>query len=241
MVNCVKAGAAISALAISGSAYAVAIPITNTPAPTNAGLLAGLVPLDITGLGISGLSGVNSFVSPFSNLLIAGSLTSTVYGNVGAPGLSLNTVLIKYRFENTGIDSLDAFEIGLNSSLNLDKNDYVSATHGEVEDVSSALQGVPSVLYNDNALAFTNDSLLWDYQGGFDQLAAGEVYEWYVMQDGAVKIGLVPGTVTNFGNANIEALAFVTDPGQPDLDTPTPGAAALLGIAGLASLRRRRS
>ena len=46
--------------------------------------------------------------------------------------------------------------------------------------------------------------------------------------------------ITDFGAVTIKSLALVNNPNQPDLTVPGPGAAALMGLAGLVGLRRRR-
>ncbi len=59
-------------------------------------------------------------------------------------------------------------------------------------------------------------------------------------ETGAVSVNAVEVAVTDAVNSNAFALSFVNDPGQEDLNVPTPGSAALLGLAGMAAIRRRR-
>jgi MYXO-CTERM domain-containing protein len=85
----------------------------------------------------------------------------------------------------------------------------------------------------------------FDFQGTGDYLGAPATTEtlvWYVhAPTGSVQVNVIHTTVTDSGSADVEALGFTTNfPGQHDLDVPAPGAAALLGLGGLAGIRRRR-
>lgn len=241
MSNVLKAGAALAGLAIGAQAHAAQIAMGNSPSSSGA-VLSGLVALDLTGLGIAGLSGAgnNEFHSFYDDGLVTGWVRSKVYGNVSTPGITLNTVLITYEFEAQGISPIDEFAIGINSSINIDQADILGATKGDLTDLSTVTSS-PNTWYNDNApLADNVQFAFGGLDGVGDTMEFGEFYGYYMLTDGAVQIGLVNGEVRNFGATEFQALAFVAVPGQPDLDAPTPGAALILGGAGLVAAGRRR-
>ena len=108
--------AGLATVACASSASAVIIGDTNVG--TRAGLLAsnGLVPLDLSGT-IAGLTTSNSytqnFVSPTS--AYTGSLQVEVFGNVGAPGLALNQVMMIYTMTGDGPSGIDLFQMGVDT------------------------------------------------------------------------------------------------------------------------------
>ncbi len=234
--------AGLATVACASSASAVIIGDTNVG--TRAGLLAsnGLVPLDLSGT-IAGLTTSNSytqnFVSPTS--AYTGSLQVEVFGNVGAPGLALNQVMMIYTMTGDGPSGIDLFQMGVDTSTNIDYSDLLAATHGSISDVSTGGQASPEVELLNNA--GTNNTLSFDYQAAGDALGAPgttETLSWYVLSNADVAIDFIDVTVSNFGTVNIQSLSLVDVPGLPDLNTPTPGAVALLSIAGVAGARRRR-
>lgn len=235
------AGLATVACATSASA----VIITDTSVATEAGLIAsnGLVPLDLSGL-IVGLSTTNSYTQNFASPIVGaytGTLTVEVYGNVGLPGLALNQVLMIYTMTGNGPSAIDEFQLGVDTSTNLDFNDLLAATHGSIADVTTAGQLSPVVELLNNA-GF-NNTYTFDYLAGGDSLGAvgvSETLSWYVLSAADVAIDFVDVSITDFGALTIQSLSLVDVPGLPDLNVPTPGALALLTIAGVAGVRRRR-
>lgn len=233
------------AVVISASS-ASAVIITDNAAPTRAGLLTSnsLVPLDLSGV-ISGLSATNSYSTNFASAVpgaYTGTLTCEVFGNVGAPGLALNQVMMIYTMTANGPSAVELFQMGVDTSTNIDYNDLLAATHGRIDDQTTVGQGSPQVeLLNNSG---TNNTLTFDYQTGGDTLGSvgnTETLTWYVLAPNAnVAIDFVDCSISDAGTTSALTLSFVDVPGLPDLNTPTPGAVALFSIAGVAGFRRRR-
>lgn len=244
-----RAASALVALGLASSFAASAAVITDNLVATQAGLVGGMVPLDISSV-VSGLSTVNSYSTNFASNLpgaYTGTLTATVYGNTQI-GSGLNNVLIVYSFTGNGPSGIDTFEFGLDSGSNLDYSDMLASTQGTVGDMRSlspSLQGSPLVTLTDNLV--TNDTQSFAFNadplGGFSPSQHTDTFGWYVRSlNGAVNVGFVDVLVTDFSGANTKTLAFVDIPGQPDLNVPGPGALGLLGVGmGLAGVRRRRA
>lgn len=237
----ILSAAAASAVAVSGTAQAVVI--TDTPVATEAGLISGLVPLDLSSVVTSGLTTSNSLSVNFSepNGAYTGTLSATVYGNVGAPGTqALNDVVIVYEFTGNGPDAIDEFEFGVDSGTSLNFNDLLNATQGTIQDLSVG-QGSPLVELTDNGA--TNDTQNFGFQAAGDLLGGfnnTENFAWYVRTGGDIAINVVDVVVRDFGTVTVQSLGIVDDPDQPDLNVPAPGAAALLGLGGLVAGTRRR-
>lgn len=239
----IAAIAGFAAVACASSASAVII--GDTTAGTRAGLLAsnGLVPLDLSGV-IAGLSTTNSFTTNFASPVpgaYTGTLTAEVFGNVGLPGLALNQVLMIYTMTGNGPSGVELFQMGVDTSTNIDFNDLLAATHGSITDQTTVGQVSPQVELLNNF--GTNNTLSFDYQNGGDVLGAvgvSETLQWYVLTTADVAIDFIDVTISDFGTTTVQSLSLVDVPGLPDLNTPTPGAVALLSIAGVAGLRRRR-
>jgi len=238
--------AALAGLAtVVCASSASAVIIGDTSVATRAGLLAsnGLVPLDLSGI-LTGLTTTNSYSQNFVSDIAgaySGTLSVEIFGNVGSPGLALNQVMMIYTMTGNGPDGIDTFEFGVDSSTNLDFNDLLSATQGTILDQTSAGQAAPvTELFNNLG---TNNVFTFDYQAGGNTLGAPsqtDVHSWYVLGGADVAIDFVDVNIRDFGLAQVQSLSFVDVPGLPDLNTPTPGAVALFGIAGLAGVRRRR-
>ena len=239
----ISALAGLATLAYATSASAVII--TDNSVPTRAGLLAsnGLVPLDLSGL-IGGLTTNNSYTQNFSSPVpgaYTGSMSVEVFGNVSVPGVALNQVLMIYTMTGDGPSALDEFQLGVDSSTNLDYNDLLSAVHGTILDDTTAGQTSPQVELLDNA--GTNNTYTFDYLTAGDTLGGpggSETLSWYVLSGADVAIDFIDVTISDFGSVTIQSLSLVDVPGLPDLNVPTPGAALLLSLAGVAGVRRRR-
>jgi hypothetical protein len=211
---------------------------------------ATLVPIDLSAQPISSVSGLNAqnntLVQNFSVMVgpvvaYTGTLTSEVYSNTSTPGPGVSDVVIKYTFTGNGPQGIENFSMGVNTGTSLDYTDLLGATQGTITGLSTGGQGAPNV-----TLSNSPDVLLdFDYLAGGDTLGAPSTTEsltWYVHAPaGSVQVNVINVTVTDSGSANIKALGFTTNfPGQHDLNVPAPGAAALLGLSGLAGIRRRR-
>lgn len=238
----IAAIAGFAAVVCASSASAVII--GDTTAGTRAGLLAsnGLVPLDMTGV-LAGLTTSNSFSTNFTAPTNAytGTLSVEVFGNVGLPGLALNQVMMIYTMTGNGPSGIELFQMGVDSSTNIDFNDLLAATHGSITDQTTVGQVSPQVELLNNF--GTNNTLSFDYQNGGDVLGSvgtTETLQWYVLSTADVAIDFIDVTISDFGTTTVQSLSLVDVPGLPDLNTPTPGAVALLSIAGVAGLRRRR-
>ncbi len=170
----------------------------------------------------------------------SGTLTARVFGNQGTPGTGLNDVLVIYEFTGNGPDAIDEFEFGIDSGASLDFSDLLSATQGTIADLSVG-QGSPLVELTSGVA--TNTTLNFGFLAAGDALggpALTETFGWYIRSGGDVQVNIVDVVARDFGNVTIQSLALVDIPGQPDLNVPGPGAAALLGVAGVMGLRRRR-
>lgn len=229
-------------LGLAASSLAAPIPITNNHVANQSTITGGLVALDISGV-VSGLTTSNSLSVNFATMSYTGSLTATVYGNVGTPGAGLNTVVIVYEFVGNGDSAIDQFAFGKNGGSALDLGDLAAATHGSIGDLSTVGQLAPLVELQDNSSVPANDAMVFNFVAAGDTLGSvgnTESFAWYIMADGNVQIGLTSVEVTNFGATTFDMLAFVNVPGQPDLSAvPLPGAASL-GLAGLALVAGRR-
>lgn len=180
----------------------------------------------------------NVLVGTFSNLSYSGTLTSEVFANQSTPGSGVTDVVIRYTFTHTGggvPTPIDTFNFGINDGTVLDFGDYSAATHGRIDDVSSATLNTPLVTLDDSG----NTTYDFDF-GSVDALQAGESLVWYVAASGSVKVNMVDVTITNFQNATTQALAFTTTNGQQDLDVPAPAGVAAFAGMGVLGLRRRR-
>jgi len=241
--------AAAAVIGLSGAAFAAPIAINNDDPLADA--TSGLVPLDLSGVpALAGsLTSINSLEATFDDLFIDGTIKAEVFGNVSSPGATLNRVRLVYTITSTGTSGLDESDFGVNSTLNLDKEDYVGANslaRGVNTGITSVAQTFPNFVYNDNSLAALNDTFFMGF-GGTDGVGdplgdiASETFSFYFEATGAVTIGVVPVVLNNAGSQTVDTLAFVVAPGQPDLGVPAPGAAALLGLGlGFAGSRRRR-
>ncbi|MEC9372548.1 MAG: PEP-CTERM sorting domain-containing protein [Planctomycetota bacterium] len=240
--NVVRAAALFGCVSAATAMSASAVVITDTPAATEAGLLTGLVPLDLSSVVVSGLTTSNSLSVNFTAPLGAysGTLTARVYGNQGTPGTGLNDVLVIYEFVGNGPDMIDEFEFGVDSGASLDFSDLLSATQGTIQDLSVG-QGSPLVELTNGVATNTTQNFGFLAAGdGLGGPATTESFAWYIRSGGDVQVNLVDVVARDFGNVTVQSLALVDIPGQPDLNVPAPGALALLGAAGVMGLRRRR-
>lgn len=230
------------------SAGALGITITNNPVADRATLLSGRVPLDISSVSFINAgpgtlnAGAGTYSQNFNNgAFYSGTLSVEVFGNVGTPGASLNEVTMIYTFRGNGPSAIERFVMGINGSSNLDFTDLAAATHGRITADTTVGQGDAVVDLIDNSGSGDNDNFIFNYTS--DNLGGPsltETYTWYVRATGAVAVNFVDVEVSDFGFAFAKTLSLVDVPGQPDLNVPAPGAAALLGFAGLAASRRRR-
>lgn len=224
------------------AAQAAPIPITNNSVANQSAVTGGLVGLDISGV-VSGLTTSNSLTQNFAapGGVYTGSLTATVYGNVGMPGAGLNTVVIVYEFTGDGPSGIEKFAFGESGGAALDLGDLAAATHGSIGDLTTVGQTVDGVTIEDNSAVPANDTFNFNFNvDNLGGVGNTESFAWYVMTTGDVQIGLTSVLVTNFGAVTFDMLALVNVPGQPDLSTvPLPGAAGL-GLAGLVLVAGRR-
>lgn len=250
----VLATAAVSVVAASASAD-----ISNPINVQSFSDLGSFVELDLTTgpNSVSGVSGAsnNRFVSNFAGEFFgqtsfSGSIVSEVFGNVGTAGASLNTIAIKYTMTVRGeFAGVEQFGFGVNSGLNLDFSAFQNAQQGVILADSTLNQTAPTASLTsanggdvDYFLDFpffgeadpNNDTL--GESGGIE-----ETLTWYLVSSGDVAVNVVGGVVENFGGETFQALSFVSGSNQDDLGVPTPGAAALAGVVGLAVSRRRRN
>lgn len=236
-------GAAIALLGMTAG-NATAVTLTDNAVANETDVTTGLVALDLSGI-VPGLTTNNSYSTSFSapGGAYTGTLTATVFGNVSTPGSSLNSVAIVYEFIGNGPSGIDMFEFGLNNGSNLDYSDLLAATHGTIGDLTTVGQGSPMVELFDNSGVPDNNNMIFDFLGGGDALGSPgttESFGWYIQTTGDVAINFVDVEVTDFGAVTIQTLSLVDIPGQPDLNVPAPGSAALLvGAFGLAARRRR--
>lgn len=252
MSKLVTGCALLSAAALCTSAYAgtttINIDGSSASTPDLATLLAteSLLPLSLAaypGLSVT-LDTPNSFSDTFANApFYSGTLSVEVYGNQAVPGPSLDTVMLVYTFTSDagGAQGLEAFEFGVNSSLDLDLaplSPANGADHYRVEAGSTGSQANPDIDLFDNPGA-SPDTWLFNYAPNAEALGPGEQLTWAVVLEGAdFAINAVNVRVTDLGFKDIQTLAPVLGSGQPNL--PTPGAVGLLAVAGLAGSRRRR-
>lgn len=207
---------------------------------------SAFVDLDLSTTGIAGLSGTNNNVfevnfDAFGAGIVKGTLRATVYGNSATPGGALTEIGILYEFIGDGVTPLQSFQMGLNGSRDLDPKiaDASATDHFSVSSLISAAQADPEIEFANNGLVPDNNSFFFDFTSDF--LSANDTYAWFVKTDGASKVNIVNTLVTDGTTVVVPTLAFVDDPNTPELGTPTPGAAALFTIGGLAAARRRRN
>lgn len=247
-----KCAGVAAVLVACGTASAVTI--TNNPVADFSALEvqvgSSLTPIDLSGQPITAVAGLNAQNNVLSQnfsvmagpaTVYSGTLTSEVFSNVSVPGSGVTDVVIKYTFTGNGPQGIEAFTMGVNTGTSLDFNDLTSATHGVIGNLTSGGQLAPAV----DVVASPDVLLDFDYLAGGDTLGAFNTTEtlvWYMhAPTGAVQVNVIDVTVTDSGSANIKALGFTVDfPGQDDLDVPAPGAFALLGLSGVAGIRRRR-
>jgi len=223
--------------------------ITDLTVSSDSDVIAGLVPLDLSSI-VGAIGGPNNnvwsqnFVSSVPGSY-TGTLTASVYGNVGTPGASLTDVAIIYEFIGNGPSGIDQFQFGIDGGASIDFDDVLRGTHGTVLDLTTAGQLSPAVVLanggaSNNTLTF-DFALAGDPLGSFDGMSAvSQTLGWYVTNDAAVQINFVDVVITDFGNATVQTLAFTDIPGQPDIGVPAPGAIALFGMGLAAASRRRR-
>lgn len=254
--------AGLVVLTLAGSALAG--PITNNAVSSRASLGVGglFQTLDLSALNYlnGSLTSSNSysqtFTGPGGNY--SGRLTVEVFGNVGTPGPGLSDLLLIYTFTGDGApvtraNGAESFEFGVDTSVEVDFAALTAATHGRINSESSLQFGQLDPAVDLNDFVSGNDTWKFDYNpaGGSGRLVelggntasapgATETYTWYVRSTGDVALNFVDVRITDFGAVTIKSLALVNNPNQPDLTVPGPGAAALMGLAGLVGLRRRR-
>lgn len=229
------------------SAGAMGLTITNNPVADRATLLSGRVPLNLSTVsfinaGPGTLDAANGlYTQNFNNgAFYSGNLAVEVFGNVANPGAGLNEVTLIYTFTGNGPSAIEQFVMGLNGSSNLDFTDLAAATHGRISAETTLGQGDAVVDLIDNSGGGQNDNIIFAYADNLGGPSLTETYTWYVRASGAVAVNFVDVEISDFGFAFAKTLSLVDVPGQPDLNVPAPGAAALLGFAGLAASRRRR-
>lgn len=244
--------------------FALAGPITNNAVSSRAALGVGglFQTLDLSALNYltGSLTTSNSysqtFTGPGGNY--SGRLTVEVFGNVATPGPGLSDLLLIYTFTGDGapvtrVNGAESFEFGVDTSVEVDFAALTAATHGRINSESSLQFGQLDPAVDLNDFVSGNDTWKFDYNpaGGSGRLVelggntasapgATETYTWYVRSTGDVALNFVDVRITDFGAVTIKSLALVNNPNQPDLTVPGPGAAALMGLAGLVGLRRRR-
>lgn len=240
---------AIAALGVlSVTAVASANVVTNSPIATfdaaNLGFNPVAIDLSTQPIAAGLLSGPanNTVVADFTGFLgsfplYSGRLTSEVFANTSVVGPGVSDVVIRYTFEvfSGSAQAVDAFEFGVNTGIAIDAATLLAATQGNVAD-ATANSGDPFVTVD----AGSSGLYRFDFAAASAALAANQTYTWYVQSTGDVAVNAVDVNVTDGVSTAIKALAFVSNPGQEDLNVPTPGAVALFGIAGLAAVSRRR-
>ncbi len=253
-------GSAVAvAVVFAGSAQAATIPVANNVSPDLATLGVGstFVPIDLTGAGfLNGTInlGINGYTQNYAGVgnNFTGTLDVQVYGNVPTFGsASLTDVLLVYTFTgNAALTGAELFEFGVDTSLEVDVAALNGATHGRVTAGTSLEAGQIDPLVNLNDFgAGINDTWSFDHTrggsvGGNTGMLGGstnEVYQWYVQTTGDVKLNFTDVLVVDGGSTKIRSMALVVNPGQPNLNTPTPGGALVLSAGlGAAAMRRRR-
>jgi len=239
-----RRGFASAALLAIGSMSAHATAIFDLTVSNQSEVIGGLVPLDLSSV-VGSIGGANNNVwsQNFTSSVpgaYTGTLTATVYGNVGAPGASLTDIAIIYEFVGNGPSAIDQFQFGIDGGASLDFDDTLRGTHGTVLELTTPGQLSPLVVLANGG--GSNNTLTFDFAAAGDPLGTGGTQSlgWYVSNDAAVQINLVDVVITDFGNATAQTLAFTDIPGQPDIGVPAPGAIALFGMGLAAASRRRR-
>ena len=237
-------GAAFAAPVLVACTAASAVPIFNNAVANQTDVTGGLTALSLTGI-ITGLTTSNSLVSAFSTGGFSGTLTTSVFANLGAPGSGVNTVAIVYQFAATGMPTpVDQFEFGLDTGADIDFGVLLAATQGSIGDLTTAGQTAPLVDLVDNSALPGNDTQTFDFLAAGDPLGgtfSEQTFGWYILTDGNVALNRVRVEARDSGGAIFDTISLVKGTGQPNLNVPAPGPLALLfGAGGLVAARRRR-
>jgi hypothetical protein len=244
MTNLRNAG--VAGLVAALSAPALAAPVTNNNVPDRATVLGGFTPVNMTADPTVGASFTgNTFTTNITGPDLDVDYTLEVFGNTGSLGAGLTDVLFIITVENSGISGLEDIAYGVNSSIELDLAGLGNLSTGQGQiDNETTNEVAPLVSTQPGGLGGP-DTWLFDYNGAGNDLGGGgaagsEVATWYVRTSGDIAFNFVNAQFTNFVTIEGEVMLPVLNPNQPDIGVPTPGAAALLGLAGLVATRRRR-
>ena len=173
-----------------------------------------------------------SLTSPYTGSGFKGTLYSRVYVDA-VPASHVTFVYdLQVTLALTQVENLDIVPI-IPPEYDLRIGEILGGVNGYITSETTKVPTSADALNNVYPIA---DQLKYAWTG--NKIPTGGRATLFVQTSGAVDIGQVSGTVQDGGTGNIQALAPVDDPGNPDMNVPEPASLVLLAL-GAFFIRRR--